>query len=165
MIAPQPKKFETIQQFFSKFKSLFMQCKQCGIDKKDEPLVISILSKLGPEFPMFISTFHSGRMTTPNWRIPSLDAFIESLIHEQYKMIHMGALNSSKNQALFARESKNAQAKGKKRGKKRRTLISILKRSRILQKEPHVPKWTRTRILARISALTAREGIIQRTYV
>ena len=39
LIALQPNNFETIQQFFTKFKSLVMHCKQCGIDKKDEQLV------------------------------------------------------------------------------------------------------------------------------
>ena len=66
LIALQPSNFETIQQFFSKLKSLVMQCKQCGIDKKDEQLALSILRKLGPEFSVFVSTFHSGRVGTPN---------------------------------------------------------------------------------------------------
>ena len=78
----QTDNFETIQQFFSKFKSLVMQCKKCGINKKDEQLVLSILSKLGSEFSMFVYTFHYGKLTTPNWQIPSLDSFTESLIQE-----------------------------------------------------------------------------------
>ena len=36
LISLQPSNFETIQQFFSKFKSLFMYWMQCEIDKKDE---------------------------------------------------------------------------------------------------------------------------------
>ena len=36
MIALQPNNFKNIQHFFSKFKSLVMQSKQCRIDKKDE---------------------------------------------------------------------------------------------------------------------------------
>ena len=75
LITLQPNNFKTIQQFFSKFKSLVMQSKQCGIDYKDEQLVLSILSKLGPEFSVFVSTFHSRRLTIHNWKIPSLDAF------------------------------------------------------------------------------------------
>ena len=46
LITLHPSNFETIQHFFSKFKSLVMQCKKCGIEKKDEQLVLSILSKL-----------------------------------------------------------------------------------------------------------------------
>ena len=47
LIALQPSNFETIQLFLLKFKSLVLQCKQCGIEKKDEQLVLSIMSKLG----------------------------------------------------------------------------------------------------------------------
>ena len=54
--------------------------------------------------------------------------------------------------------------RGSKKEKKRRTLISILKRSRILQKEPQVLRSTSTRILTRPTALTAREGIIYIMY-
>ena len=54
LIALQPNNFKTIQQFFSKYKSLVLQCKQCGIERKDEQLVLSILSKLGSEFSVFV---------------------------------------------------------------------------------------------------------------
>ena len=40
LIALQPSKFETIQHFFSKYKSLVLQCKQCGIERKDAHLVL-----------------------------------------------------------------------------------------------------------------------------
>ena len=46
LTALHPNNLETIQHFFSKFKSLVMQCKQCRIEKKDEQLVLSILTKL-----------------------------------------------------------------------------------------------------------------------
>ena len=36
LIALQPNSFETIQQFFTKYKTLVLQCKQCGIERKDE---------------------------------------------------------------------------------------------------------------------------------
>ena len=66
LIALQPNNFKTIQQFFSKFKSLVMQCNQCRIDKKDEQLMLSLLSKIGPKLSVFIFTFHSWRLTTTN---------------------------------------------------------------------------------------------------
>ena len=47
LIALQPNNFKTFQQFFLKYKSLVLQCKQCGIERKDQQLVMSILSKLG----------------------------------------------------------------------------------------------------------------------
>ena len=36
LITLQPSSFETIQQFFTKYKSLALQCKQCGLERKDE---------------------------------------------------------------------------------------------------------------------------------
>ena len=67
LIALHTKNFESIQHFFSKFKSLVIQCQQREIEKKDDQLVIYILSELGLELSMFVSTFHSGRLNTPNW--------------------------------------------------------------------------------------------------
>ena len=58
--------FETIQQFFTKFKSLVLQCRQCGIERKKEKHVLSILSKLGTEHFVFVSIFHSQRASIPN---------------------------------------------------------------------------------------------------
>ena len=66
LVALQANNFKTIQQFFSRFKSLVMKCKQCGIEKKDEQSVLSILSKLGSEFSVFVSAFHCGILNTPN---------------------------------------------------------------------------------------------------
>ena len=84
-----------------------MKCKKCGIEKKDEKLVLSILSKLGLEFSFFVSNFYSRRITTPNWRIPSLYSFSKSLIQEQDKLIQMGVPKASKNQALLVGDSGN----------------------------------------------------------
>ena len=47
LISPSPAHSETIQEFFTEFKSLVLQLKQCGIGKEDQ-LILSILSKLGP---------------------------------------------------------------------------------------------------------------------
>ena len=58
--------YDTIQDFFTKFKSLVLQLKQCGIEKKEYKMILSILSKLGPEFLVFVSTFHSGKITLRN---------------------------------------------------------------------------------------------------
>ena len=54
--------------------------------------------------------------------MPSLNAFIESLIQEQDKLIQMGALKASKNQALLARETKNAQAKERQKGTNKKNI-------------------------------------------
>ena len=49
--------FETIQDFFTKVKLLVLQLKQCGIEKKEEQLILSILPNLWLEYSMFVSTW------------------------------------------------------------------------------------------------------------
>ena len=46
LIESQPNSFKTIQQFFTKFKSLALQCKKRRIERKDEQLVLSILGNI-----------------------------------------------------------------------------------------------------------------------
>ena len=101
LIALQLISFETIQQFFTKYKSLVLQNKQCGLERKVEQLVLSVLSKIGPEYLIFVSTFHSRRDSIPNWNIPSLDDFVDYLIQEQDKLVQMGVIQTSKNQTLL----------------------------------------------------------------
>jgi hypothetical protein len=74
--------FDNIQDFFTKFKDLLSQLKACGVDKsmKEKQMVITILSKLGHEFSVYVSTFHTSRFTSgATWKMPSLEDFIESL--------------------------------------------------------------------------------------
>jgi hypothetical protein len=61
-----PKSFDNIQDFFTKFKSLLLNLKGCGVHKstQERKIVLSILAKLGPEYVVFVSTFHSGRYTS-----------------------------------------------------------------------------------------------------
>jgi len=61
-----PKIFENIQDFFTKFKDLVSQLKACRVDKSKEEKqnLLTILSKLGPEFSVSISTFHTVRFTS-----------------------------------------------------------------------------------------------------
>jgi hypothetical protein len=64
------------------FKDLLLQLKACRVDKSKEEkqMVLTILSKLGPEFSVFISTFHTVRFASrATWKMPSLEGFIESL--------------------------------------------------------------------------------------
>ena len=62
-----------------------------------------------------MSTFHSLKLTTLNLKTPTLNSFIESLTHEHDKLIQMGIVRSSKDQALVARGDKVANDKGKQR--------------------------------------------------
>ena len=105
LVSLHPSSFETSEQFFTKFKSLVLHCKQCGIERKDEQNVLSILSKLGPEYSVFVSIFHSKRESFPDWKVPSLDSFFESLIKEQDKLMRMGVIKTSKDQALLVTDS------------------------------------------------------------
>ena len=76
LISLSPTHFETIQDFFTKFKSLVLQLKQCGIEKKDDQFILSIILKLGIEYSMFVSAFHSNKLTTQNWCMPSPSEFM-----------------------------------------------------------------------------------------
>ena len=113
MVALHPSSFETIEQFFNKFKSLALQCRQYGIERKDEKNVLHILSKLSSEYYVFVSIFHSKWEGFLDWKIPSLDSFFESLIKEQEKLIQMGVIKTSKDQDLLVTDSSKAQAKRK----------------------------------------------------
>ena len=82
LIALHPRSFEIIQQFFTKFKFIVLQCRWYGIEIKDEKYVLSILSKIGSEYYVFVTFFCFGRASIPNWKIPSLDSLSKSLIQE-----------------------------------------------------------------------------------
>ena len=66
LIALHPSSFNTIKQFFTKFNSLVLQCIRCGMERKEEHHVLSKLSKLGTEYSVFVSIFHSIRASIPN---------------------------------------------------------------------------------------------------
>ena len=66
LISPSPSSFESLQVHFSKFKSLVLQLKQCGVDKEYEKLILEILSKLGPDYSIFVSIFHATKLTVRN---------------------------------------------------------------------------------------------------
>ena len=89
--------------------------KQCGIKKKEQNMTLSILSNLGLEYSVFVSTFHLGKLIVRNWRMPTLEDFMESLTREQDKLVQMGTIKSTKDQALVAGVSN--QTKGKKKAK------------------------------------------------
>ena len=87
LVSLHPSSFKNIGQFFTKIKSLVLQCRQCRIEQKDEQNFLSILSELGFEYYVFVSIFHSKREIFPDWKVPSLDYFFESLIKEKDKFI------------------------------------------------------------------------------
>ena len=102
-----------MNDFFTKFKHLVFQLKLCKVEKEDDQLILSILSKIGADYSVFVSTFHSGKLTTPNQKMLSLNAFIESLTNEHDKLIQMGIIRYSKDQELVAGAPKATNDKGK----------------------------------------------------
>jgi len=103
LLSLDPRNYDRIQDFFTKYTDLLLQLKGCGIDKSKEESrqVLSIMSKLGPEYSVFVSTFHSVRLATgKSYTMPSLKEFMESLIFEQDKLIGMGKIKSPKAHAL-----------------------------------------------------------------
>ena len=109
-----PRNFENIQDFFTRYKALLVQLKGCGIDKskQENQLILSILSKLGPEYAVFVSTFHTVKSATGTaLKMPSQDSFIQSLMHEQDKIIKMGTLKNSKAHALIVHAKGKANPK------------------------------------------------------
>ena len=62
LISLSPSSFESLQLYFSKFKALVLQLKQCGIEKKKEKLVLAILSQLRPNYSVFVLTFHATKL-------------------------------------------------------------------------------------------------------
>ena len=73
---------------------------------------MSILSKLGPEFSVFVSTFHYDKLTLRNWQMPSLASFMESLTQNQYKLVQMGTIKT-KDQELAVGVSNSSKGKPK----------------------------------------------------
>ena len=55
-----PSNFETLNDFFTRFKHTVLLLKQCKVEKVDDPLILTILSKIGADYSVFVSTFHAG---------------------------------------------------------------------------------------------------------
>jgi hypothetical protein len=58
LLTLDPKRFDNIQYFLTKFKDLLSQLKACEVDKSTEEN-INILSNLVLEFLVLFSTFHT----------------------------------------------------------------------------------------------------------
>jgi hypothetical protein len=58
--------FDNIQEMFRMFKSLLLHLQGCGIDKSTQhnQLILSILEKLGLDYVVFISSFHTNIMNS-----------------------------------------------------------------------------------------------------
>ena len=111
-----------MKDFSPNSKSFIIFLKQCGIEKKEDQLILSILSKLGPEYLFSMYTFHATRLVILNWKMASLSTFFDSLAKEKDKLIHMGNIKISKHKyhALIVQVSKNEKSKEKKKMKEKK---------------------------------------------
>jgi hypothetical protein len=103
LLTLDPKSFENIQDLFKKFTDLLLQLKACEVDKSKEEkqMVLTILSNIGHELSVFVSTFHTIRFASgATWKMPSLEDFIESLTQEKTKLINMGTIKGLRAHAL-----------------------------------------------------------------
>ena len=98
--------------FFTNFKHIVLLLKQCKVEKDDDQLILAIISKLGTDYSVFVSTFYAGNITTLGWNMPSLNVVIESLTSEHDKLVQMGIIRSSRDQDLFASRPKDLKGKG-----------------------------------------------------
>jgi hypothetical protein len=122
LLTSDPKSFDNIQDFFTKFKDFLSQLKACGVDKSKEEkqMVLTILSKLGPEFSVSVSTFHYVRFTSvATWKMPSFEDFIESLTQEQTNLINMGKIKGPKVHALTVEDGSHQYQKSKYKDKRK----------------------------------------------
>ena len=63
----------------------------------------------------YVVMFSNKNITILNWKMPTLNAFIESFTNTHDKHVQMGYMRSSKYQALFAGGPKATYTKGKKK--------------------------------------------------
>ena len=69
---------------------------------------------------MFVSTFNTIKLVIPNWKTPTLSAFMEYLTREKDKLVQMGAMKPSKYYSLAIGECNNVYAKYTNKGKDRK---------------------------------------------
>jgi hypothetical protein len=116
-----PRNFDNIRDFFMKFKSLLLHLKGRGKEKSTQcsQLILSILEKLGWDYVVSVSSFHTNRFTSGEaWKMPTMDHFIESLMHEKDKLIKMGIIKGPNVHALAVHERNNtSSSNSKKKGK------------------------------------------------
>jgi hypothetical protein len=119
LLTLDPKSFDNIQDFFTKFKDLLLQLKACRVDKSEEKqMVLTILSNIGHELYVLVSTFHTVRFTSrATWKIPSLEDFIESLTQEKTKLINMYTIKGPMAHALTMHDGSHKYQKYKYKDK------------------------------------------------
>lgn len=99
LMSLNPCDFDNIQDYFSKLNSLGLELSNCGVTKEDEQLILSIFSKLGPNYSICVFTFYANMDALGSaHKMPYLDEFVAQLTREQAKLAYMGTLKPSKHQ-------------------------------------------------------------------
>ena len=102
-------------------------------------MVLAILSNLGPNYSVFVSTFYATKLTARAWNMPSLADFMESLTQEQDKLVMMGTIKPSKDQALvagYSRVDSKRNNKSKNPPKQKRDKNKSLEEPQVSKKNP-----------------------------
>ena len=96
LISLNPNDFSCIQHYLSKYKTLRLLYAKCKIKKEDKQCIYHILSKLGPSYSTFVSTFYCMKDSLDPTRYiePTLESFCDSLIRQKDKIIHLGMINT-----------------------------------------------------------------------
>jgi hypothetical protein len=116
LISLSPIHFSNLQELFTNFKYLLIELNACGVTKGEEQLILSILSKLGPEYSVFVSSFQASKLTLEKWKMPPLNNFIAELTQEKYNLYQIDAIKCSKNKELAATDAPKSSGKDKKKG-------------------------------------------------
>jgi hypothetical protein len=114
-ISLSPIHFRNVQELFINFKSLLIELNACGVMKGEAQLILSILSKLGPEYSVFVSSFQASKLTQEKWKMPPLNDFIAALTQDKANLVQMGAIKCSKNQALAVTNAPKSNGKDKEK--------------------------------------------------
>jgi hypothetical protein len=140
LLTLDPKTFDNLQDLFTKYKDLLSQFKACGVDKSEEKqMVLTILFKLGSEYSIFVSTFHSVRLASgATWKMPSLEVFIESLTRAEQAYQH--GKNQRKEHALIVHDGSGHQNQKSKDKDKRKAHANPKKGTQNPSTMPQDPK-------------------------
>ena len=66
LITLNPSNFESLNEFFSKFKNLIYQLKQCKVKKDEYQLILDIITKLNSDYSVFEDLqYHIQDLDTP----------------------------------------------------------------------------------------------------
>lgn len=78
------------------------------INKEINNLIPSILSKIGPQYSLFVSSFHATKLDLEKaWKMPEFNDFAISFTQEHDMLVHMGSQKPSNSHALALNERAN----------------------------------------------------------